>query len=270
MLSVGLLGPLTFALEGRRFATDLGPHGRLLAGFLFSTPGKIHRRERLAEMFWRHLDGPDKSRGALNTALWRIRKILAAEPASRGGQGLFTSLAEVVLEPADWLDIDIVRFENEANAALAGEQFSDYNARIRALQRVTACYVAPFFEGEDADWVIERRERAHSKYVRLSTGLLHLLAQTGRIADAIDLARQILAYDPFRETVHRDLLTLLVLSGERAEALRTHRRWAATLQRELEVPPTPETERLIEDIRSGQLLADPAHHRACEHLRRPV
>ena len=84
MLSVHMFGVLTISVYGQRIADDLGPSGRSLSGFLFQFIGRIHRRERLADQFWGHLDA-ERARAALNTALWRFRRILAQDPRSDGG-----------------------------------------------------------------------------------------------------------------------------------------------------------------------------------------
>jgi two-component SAPR family response regulator len=60
--------------------------GRSRVG-LFDSIGRVHRRERLADQFWGHLD-PDRARAALNTALWRFRKLLARDPESGGGRAV--------------------------------------------------------------------------------------------------------------------------------------------------------------------------------------
>src|SRR5215472_16576231 len=87
LLSVRMLGVLTVSVDGVRLSEDFGPAGRQLCGFLFEFIGRVHRRERLADRFWGHLD-PERSRGALYTALWRLRKLLARDPNSDGGHNL--------------------------------------------------------------------------------------------------------------------------------------------------------------------------------------
>src|SRR5882757_2762077 len=109
MLCVRMLGVLTVTVDGRRIDDGLGPAGRLLSGYLFEYIDHVHRRERLVDMFWGRLD-PDRARAAFNTALWRLRKLLAREPASEGGRNLRTYGSEVILEQAPWLAIDTHSF----------------------------------------------------------------------------------------------------------------------------------------------------------------
>ena len=99
MLSVGLLGVFRVAGVDNRTWSELGPAGRGLASFLFAYPGRPHRRERLADLFWPELDA-ERARRALNSAIWRMRKLLASEPGSAGGRNLLTIGTETILERA--------------------------------------------------------------------------------------------------------------------------------------------------------------------------
>ena len=80
--------------EHQRVGAELGSCGQMLAAYLLEFPGRIHRRERLAELFWRDLDA-DRSRAALNTALWRVRKLLTVEHAGHTVTNIYTSGPEV-------------------------------------------------------------------------------------------------------------------------------------------------------------------------------
>src|SRR6266852_99445 len=253
MLSVRMLGVLSMSVDGRRVGDDLGPSGRSLSGYLFEFVGRVHRRERLAEQFWGHLD-PERARAALNTALWRLRKLLACDPSSDGGSNLRTSGSDVVLAPAAWLDVDTLRFDLAMKHLLHQHNGNGGESGLEALENAVETYTGPFLDGEDADWILEERERLHSLYIRAVTELVRSYARIERYEEAIAAARRILTADPFRESVHRDLLILLVLNGQRAEALRHHDRWCALFRDELAISPVPDTLRLAEDIRSGLIF----------------
>jgi DNA-binding SARP family transcriptional activator len=115
MLNVGLLGVFRVAGVDNRTWSELGPAGRGLASFLFTYPGRPHRRERLADLFWPELDA---ERARRDSAIWRLRKLLASEPESGGGDSLQTVGSETVLAPAPWLDIDASALEHAATLVL--------------------------------------------------------------------------------------------------------------------------------------------------------
>ncbi len=249
MLSVRMLGVITISVDGRRIADDLGPIGRSLSGFLFQFIGKIHRRERLSDEFWGHLD-PERARAALNTALWRFRKLLAHEPSSEGGRNFHTTTSDVMLELAPWLEIDTLGFGSAVKRLL--EQKDSVGSD--ELERALDSYEGPFLDGEDADWILQERERLHSLYVRAGMELMRRYGRLQRYEEAIAAARRVLAADPFREAIHRDLLILLLLNGQPGEALRQQSRWSAMLQQELGICPMPQTVRFVEEIRSGKIF----------------
>ena len=256
MIAVQLLGALTIAQDGRLVTKELGPSGRALSGFLFEFTGRVHRRERLADLFWAHLD-TDRARTALNTAVWRIRKMLANEEQGAGEKLLVTSGPLLTLERAHWLEIDTMLFEERAKRLL--DQTEDLrecrsSEIIKELSTTVESYTGPFMDGEDSDWVLEERERLLSLYFRLSTRLTHCLGYHGRYEEGVAVARRLFNVDPYREAIYRDLLLLLVLNGQRAEALRQHRRWSDFIKDELDVDPMPETVRLVGEIRSGKIF----------------
>jgi DNA-binding SARP family transcriptional activator len=248
-----MFGVFSIAFDGERIADDLGPAGRTFSSYLFAFTGRVHRRERLADEFWGHLD-PERARAALNTALWRLRKILAREPRSEGGRNLQTHGCEIILEHASWLDIDTHRFDSAVRQLLNPRHAEPNGHQVDLLEAAVETYAGPFLDGEDADWILEERERLHSLYARAACELVRTYGRAQRYEEAIATARRILASDPFRESIHRDLTILLVLNGQRADAVRHHQKWAAQFKRELGIDPMPETLELADDIRSGRIF----------------
>ncbi len=68
---------------------------------------------------------------------------------------------------------------------------------------------------------------------------------------AIQYGRQWRDLDPLEERVHRRLMRIHALAGQRAEALRQYERCAALMERELDEKPGEKTERLREQIARG-------------------
>jgi DNA-binding SARP family transcriptional activator len=251
MLSIGLLGGWTVRSNGKYVKAELGPAGRRLCAYLAHNAGRPHRRDKLAEMFWADME-PERARSALNTALWRLRKLLSIGPESDGGKNLLTLGEEIALEAADWLDIDSNRFEVSAQAALRGAMATPGSGLADGLIDAVSLYGGPFLDGENDDWVLIERERLHSLYVRTAHELARVQTRNGDFDQAVQVLRGVLASDPFREYTHRDLILLLLLNGQRAEALRTHQRWALSIGRELGIRPMPQTEALIGAVRSSK------------------
>jgi DNA-binding SARP family transcriptional activator len=246
VLQVGLFGSFRVKVDGVAIHCELGRSGRNMASFLFAFAGRPHRRERLADIFWPGLD-PERSRAALNSAIWRLRKMIEHEPASHRQANVHTVGSQVILEHAAWIDIDTHSFEKSVRQCLASP-IPDAPIR-KALRGALDRYDGAFLDGEDADWILEERERLHSLFVRAAFHLMRSYGLAGSYEEAIQWARRILSFDPYRESAMRALLVLLSLNDQRAEALRTYARWSETLKRELDVEPMPATVQLLDRLR---------------------
>src|SRR5215831_9447988 len=168
MLSVGLLGVFRVADVDLRIWCELGPAARGLASFLFTYPDRGHRREKLAELFWPELDA-ERARRAMNSAVWRLRKLLATQPESEGGQNLQTLGSETVLKNAPWLDVDIWSLQNLAAPVIRDPAAPLEPHRLAAITAILHRYEGPFLDGDEGDWILEERERLHSIFLRTAT-----------------------------------------------------------------------------------------------------
>lgn len=247
MLSVGLLGVFRVTGGDLRVWSELGPAARGLASFLFTYPDRAHRRERLAELFWPDFDS-ERARRALNSAVWRLRKLLATQADSAGGRNLQTLGNETILENAPWLDIDIWALQNIAATIFKEPHVPLEPQRLATITAILHRYEGPFLDGDEGDWILEEREKLHSIFVRTTTVAVRALGAAGLYPAAIDLARHALRFDPFREELMRYLLVLLALDEQRVEAIRSYQRWARLLRDELSVAPLPATRRVMEEI----------------------
>jgi DNA-binding SARP family transcriptional activator len=152
------------------------------------------------------------------------------------------------------MTIDTHCFASAVKGRIEPRSVAEIASRVAVLESAIQDYVGPFLEGEDADWILEERERLHSLYVRAESELVRCYGYHERYEDAIAAARRILVADPFRESVFRTLALLFVLNGQRANALRLFERWRASFRSELGIDPMPQTIRLADDIRSGRIF----------------
>lgn len=253
MLTVTMLGRMAISTPRKRVRLDLGENGRLLAGYLLEFPGRVHRRDRLAEMFWPER-APEKSRAALNTALWRIRKVLSLEDTGDAAKSLSSRGSDVVLETAPWLQVDTHSFDKKIRSALSAVRSSP--AALHELEEAIDGYTGAFLEGDEGDWVIAERERLHSLYTRGLCALIRMYALDDEFELAIAAVRKFLAVDPFRETIVRWLVVLLFLNGQRAQAIADLNRWQIALRREVGLEPLPETKSLKSALISGSISTE--------------
>ena len=125
---------------------------------------------------------------------------------------------------------------------------------LQAAQIAVANYGGPFLDGQDGDWVLQERERLHCLFVRIVFELMRAAAEQRRYEAAIELGRRILRMDALRESIQRDVMLLLLLNGQRAEAVRNYQRFVGLLRSELGIEPMPETKKLYDDMVSGDIF----------------
>jgi DNA-binding SARP family transcriptional activator len=260
MLSVILLGVFRVASIDEHLWSELGPGGRGLASFLFAHPDRPHRRERLADLFWPELDA-ERGRRALNSAVWRLRKLIAPASENKDGRNLRTLGSETILERTPWLDIDSWALQQATAVALGASEGTLALEKLKDIAAALYRYEGPFLDGDDGDWILEERERLHSQFVRGTLVVVRGLGNYSRYHDAIPLARHALRFDPFREELVRLFIILLALDERRFEAIRYYENWTNSLRQELNISPLAATRAVLDEIKN---LNDP---KDAEHLR---
>jgi DNA-binding SARP family transcriptional activator len=261
VLAVSFLGASRVTSSGEKIWSDLGPAGRRLAGFLFTFPDRPHRRERLIDLFWPELDA-ERGRRAMNSAVWRLRKLLASAPEYKEGHSLRTVGPETILERTPWLDVDTWALLEAAQTTLSGPEPHLGSTGIKEILAILYRYEGPFLDGEDADWILEERERLHSLFIRSAMIVVRHLGLCAHYHDAILLARHALRFDPYREELVRHLLTLLALDERRIDAIRYYDHWIGMIRKELGISPLPATRAAIEEIRDLHNAENAQHLRA--------
>jgi DNA-binding SARP family transcriptional activator len=248
MLSVSLLGVFRVSSIDEHLWSELGPGGRGLASFLFSYPDRPHRRERLADLFWPELDA-ERGRRALNSAVWRLRKLMAPASENNDGRNLRTLGAETLLERTPWLDIDSWALQQATAFALGVPEGTLAPEKLDDIAAALYRYEGPFLDGDDGDWILEERERLHSQFVRGTLVVVRGLARDLRYHDAIPLARHALRFDPFREELVRLFIIMLALDERRFEAIRYYESWSNSLRKELDISPLAATRAVLDEIK---------------------
>jgi DNA-binding SARP family transcriptional activator len=160
MLQVHLLGAFNVTSERRKARTELGGNGRRLAAYLFTFPNRVHRREKLVDLFWPEAD-PAQGRAAFSTAMWRLRCLTSEAPPSKLSLRAFPR--EICLQLSDPGLVDAHHFRSAALEALSSD---GRTPDFEALGRAASLYDGPFLEEYDEDWVLDQREQLQSLYIR--------------------------------------------------------------------------------------------------------
>jgi DNA-binding SARP family transcriptional activator len=98
------------------------------------------------------------------------------------------------------------------------------------------------------DWVAAQRVAWWRAAVSVLGRLLLAQIKAGWWENAVETAGRLLSLDPSQEVVHRTLMRLQLEQGRPDAALRRYQECAEILRREFNRTPSPETERLRDDI----------------------
>jgi predicted ATPase/DNA-binding SARP family transcriptional activator len=223
-------------------------------------------REVLADLFW-------DERSTAQT-LTNLRWLLA-ELGKRLSPYLDVTRSSVRFKPdaPSWLDV--AEFESHLDTARRARTRGDKlgPAAKGDLEAAVSLYGGPFLQGfylRDGsgfeDWMLGEQDRLQ----RLAAAALHDLTtyylERGEQPAGIGHAVRLLQIDPLHEETHRQLMMLLVRSGQRRAALEQYETCRRILASELGAVPTAATTELYEQIREGAIAGTGGRVSGAEEL----
>ncbi|GAB4272408.1 MAG: hypothetical protein Kow0080_18830 [Candidatus Promineifilaceae bacterium] len=230
---------------------ELRPTAARLFAFLLLHRHTTLLREVVAEIFWQHSE-LDRARKSLNTALWQLRQALS-QADNRQTMVIEATPEQIRINQGAKLWLDVASFEDKAKEGLAAAKESLSSAQLGALEAAVALYQGDLLNNFYDPWVLQERERLRLIYLRCLVRLMGHHHRQQNLVTSIDYGRRILSVEPWREDIHRHLMTLYAENGRRAEAIAQYQLCRQVLERELAVSPLAETEALYR-----QLLTNPA------------
>jgi DNA-binding SARP family transcriptional activator len=218
---------------------------RALFAYLATNPDQGHRREKLADLLWGD-ETAGEGRANLRKALSRLRQSLPGDARDC----LAVDRSQLAIRPGG-LEVDVGLF-----LKLAADGTPETMERAAGLYR--GAFLESFPDCGEAfeEWLLAERRRLDETLHEVLRRLLDHYVVTGAIDRAIQVALRLIALDPLQEGVHRTLIRLYMYQDRVGAALHQYRRCRDVLERELGVPPDPETERLRAEL--SKLLPDGA------------
>ena len=217
------------------------PNVQALLAFLLVPPGRMYSRDKIANLLWGELS-EKQAHSCLNTALWRLRKVLEPQGVDPGTYLVCTPNRELRLNWRSNCWVDAVEFEQTIQHVTDIEYKCISIDAIHQLEQALALYNGELLEGCYYDWVVRERERLHLKYISALYYLLNFYQWHKEYNQAIRWGQQILMADPLREDVHRFLMRLYTENGQRALAVRQYQCCQRILDAELGIEPMSETQ----------------------------
>ncbi len=188
-------------------------------------------REQICLTFW-----PDSStrqvRNNFHTTLYRARQALG-ENVITFQEGMYLLNPDLEIW-CDALELEVLARQTRL--------LSPRDARTEDLwRRAVHWYQGDFLLSLDADWVIARRESLREDYLAALVGLAECARARNDFKEALARYKHALASDPYREDVHRAIITCYARLGEKGRGLAHFRQLKALLLQDLAVEPSEET-----------------------------
>jgi DNA-binding SARP family transcriptional activator len=208
-------------------------------------------RETLASVFWGEYSTA-VSKKHLSKAIWRLRRAfqninipveeyLSITPDSIS----FLDSTQYYLDIEVFEDI-VSRYQN-----INGNKLLSHQAK--ELQEAVSLYSGDLLEGVYLDWALNERERLGLLYQNALVQLMDYHEVNSAYNHALDYGRLLLRRGETYENVHRKMMRLYWLSGQRSAALSQYKQCQQILQQEFNASPSPETVSLYRQIQRNQL-----------------
>ncbi len=234
-----LLGPVQIERNGKPLQGFKSRKTLALLGYLASQSQKISRGY-LVNLFW-----PDKSE-------------------TRGRNNLSQVVHSISTLCPDCLKVDryTVQFHLTADHWLDIRVFNELVARGEAesLAMAATLYQDDFMTGmylddcpEFEQWLRIEQETWRRRVTQVLQDLIAYYMACNELDQALAFASRLIAIDPWQEEGHRQLMLLLAQSGQRSAALAQYETCCRLLAEELGIEPAPETMKVYEQIRGGEL-----------------
>jgi DNA-binding SARP family transcriptional activator len=225
VVRLNLIGAFELFVSGRLVSMPLGVQ-RVIA--FVALQGRTVARSFVVGNLWPE-SSEEHARASLRSALWRLRRL--------EDDVLVADASAIQLAPHVLLDTAEVM-----NPSVAG-----YNAQPSS-RRLPPMYSGELLPGWYDDWVVMARERIRFTQLRTLEDIGERSCAHGRLAEAEEAYRAAAELEPFKETVQRGLIKVLLQAGSPGEAIHRYRAYRMLLHDELGVDPSPQMEAILEGV----------------------
>lgn len=233
-----------------------GPHphkSQELFAYLLLHRSRPHSREILANMLWSR-STTQQARKYLRHTLWQLQTALDSSDATDSGPVLSVDQDWLGINPEVdvWLDTAELERTYLLVQGVSGREFD--TRQSESVQRSLDLYRGDLLEGWYEDWCLFERERLQRLYLALLGKMMVYCEAYGKYELGLECGSRALQCDVAYERIHRRMMRLHYLAGDRTRALRQYQRCVTFLREELDVEPSLRTLSLYQQIRSGRFL----------------
>jgi DNA-binding SARP family transcriptional activator len=248
LLAIHCLGPLRVYRDERELGPCPNRRAKSVLKFLTVHRARAVPKDILMEVFWPDAE-PGAARNNLNVAVYGLRRYLRT--GESGVSHVLFQDNSYRLNPDLHVWVDLEEFNRLVDSATALEREGEAAAAMRDLQAAATLYHGGLFDDDPyEDWMLPLRRDLQDTYLTVLERLRDHQLAAGDYGACITVSRRILAVEPYRENVHRELMRCHARQGHRSLALRQFHDCRETLRGALDAEPSHETVRLFERIRA--------------------
>ena len=253
VLSVRLFGKFAAQRGDERLESQNTCKIQELLAYLLLYRERPHTRETLASLFWPGSTS-EQARKNLRHTLWKLHIVFDSADAGDHDGILLVDTDWICLNPEADLWLDVAEFEHTCIIVrrTSGHELDEQSQQM--VRKALKLYRADLLEGWYHDWCLFERERLQSLYLALLEKRMDYCAAHGDYEAGLEWGGCALRCDPAQERIHRRLMRLYYLTGNRTAALRQYVRCANLLREELNVGPSTRTQALYQQICSDTLV----------------
>jgi DNA-binding SARP family transcriptional activator len=252
MYEIKLFGSGQVSYDGKAIPGFPGQQHCLLLYYLLLNRHTAHTREQIATQFWSD-SPPAVARKNLRNSLWRLNQAF--------------QLVGGALEDLICVDGEHISFAQNSNCQVDVDNFEEASRysqplshdeltvdQVLILDEAVELYRGDLLTGVYEDWCTYEREHLRLAFLNMLMKLLDYHVSKGNYGRGLEYGQRILALDPTREKIHRQIMLIHWLTGDREAAIQQYRSCCEVLQAELGLKPMQETQHLYESIRRSSSI----------------
>jgi DNA-binding SARP family transcriptional activator/EAL domain-containing protein (putative c-di-GMP-specific phosphodiesterase class I)/CheY-like chemotaxis protein len=244
---ITLLGKLSIDHRGEVFEPDglLGRRAELVFAMLAAEHDRAVSRDELADALWPELL-PDSWAAAVRGIVSEVRRYL--DRAGLEGSDMLRPMHSgyrLRLPPGIAVDVDEVRDGlAQARAQMAAGEYAE--AASRAEWGADQAKL-PFLPSHESEWADTVRTNLVAIHVASLEVQVQALAQARDLRGAARAAERLVRAEPYSEAAHQLRIRVLGDAGDQAGAMQAYEQCRATLESELGIAPSAETESTLRE-----------------------
>ena len=207
-------------------------------------------REQIIEFLWPDMNAKSAQRN-FKVTLNTLNQVLEPkrEPGSASAFILREGTTYALYPEADlWLDSDI--FTSSIQFA-ESQVANDLDRAITEFEKALTLYEGEYLpEARYETWAAAEREHLAVLFLRSADQLADIYLHKERYKDTIALCQRILSFDNCWERAYRYLMTAFDSLGDHGQVTRAYLRCVETLQKEMDIIPSLETESAYQQLLS--------------------